>query len=581
MKLKRIKVENFRSVQTLEIELPQVCAIVGPNNAGKSNILEAIRRVLAGDWGPRASNFSEDDVYLRDAKLDITIECSFEPPIEYRKLKEGDAVQIETMQFLYTRYKRGSQAGTRRLEQTCFNAMGKQPAVMTGYGKRGTPPKFEPLLSIPQEVREAVPLIYIGTDRSLRRQLPSQQYSLLRRIFEGINEDFQNPENKVVVRDRQGNEREVVRTERLEQLLKLVMNLLKTDQFKRVEASIKQSVLEQLGLDADADGIDLYFTPMSSMDFYKNLDLVIKDHGFSISATEVGEGFQNAIVLAVLRAFEETRRQGAILLIEEPEMFLHPQMQRSLYKTLRKIGRTNQVIYTTHSPHFVSVPDYRDVLLVRRNDEGTYVIQSALAADNKRREKLLKELDPERSELFFARRLLLVEGDTEKLSYPAYAAKLKLDLDRAGATIVEVGGKRNLKDFAELAISFQIPVGIVYDKDTFGFKDEDDEAEYNGMLDELGTDDGSVSLWQIDRKHEDAVRRAVGEKKYQELSQRYPNYTNATRQRLIAVDPEMPVPEEFAGILQWLVPKTQKDAGRPAGMDERQDLPLAKNGTDD
>jgi hypothetical protein len=67
-----------------------------------------------------------------------------------------------------------------------------------------------------------------------------------------------------------------------------------------------------------------------------------------------------------------------------------------------------------------------------------------------------------------------------------------------------------------------------------------------------------VSLWQIDRKHEDAVRRAVGEKKYQELSQRYPNYANATRQRLIALDPEMPVPEEFAGILQWLVRKMQK-----------------------
>lgn len=558
MGLKRIKVENFRSVQTLEIELPQVCTIVGPNNAGKSNILEAMRRVLASDWGPRASSFSEDDVYLRDAELDITIECSFEPPIEYRKLKEGDAVQIETMQFLYTRYKRGPQTGTRRLEQTCFDETGKQPTVMTGYAKRGTPPKFEPLLGIPQEVREAVPLIYIGTDRSLRRQLPSQQYSLLRRIFEDINEDFQNPENKVVVRDREGNEREVARIERLEQLLKLVMNLLKTDEFKRVEASIKQNVLEQLGLDAEADDIDLYFTPMSSMDFYKNLDLVIKDRGFSISATEVGEGFQNAIVLAVLRAFEETKRQGAILLIEEPEMFLHPQMQRSLYKTLRKIGETNQVIYTTHSPHFVSVPDYRDVLLVRRDDEGTYVIQSSLAADNKRREKFLKELDPERSELFFARRLLLVEGDTEKLSYPAYAAKLKLDLDRAGATIVEVGGKRNLKDFAELAISFHIPVGIVYDKDSSDFKDEDEEAEYNGMLDGLETEDGSVRAWRIDRKHEDAVRRAVGEKNYQELSQRYPNYTKATRQRLIAADPEMPVPEEFAEILQWLVPEMQQ-----------------------
>lgn len=94
MKLKRIKVENFRSIQMLDIELAQVCAIVGPNNAGKSNILEALRRVLAGDWGPRASNFSEDDVYQRDSELDVTIECSFDPPIEYRRLKDGDALQL-------------------------------------------------------------------------------------------------------------------------------------------------------------------------------------------------------------------------------------------------------------------------------------------------------------------------------------------------------------------------------------------------------------------------------------------------------------------------------------------------------
>ncbi len=95
MKLKTLKIENFRSIRTLHQTFPQVCAIVGPNNSGKSNILEAVRRVLAPEWGPRAGHFSESDVYLRDEQLDIEIECSFEPPIPYRKLKDADPVEIE------------------------------------------------------------------------------------------------------------------------------------------------------------------------------------------------------------------------------------------------------------------------------------------------------------------------------------------------------------------------------------------------------------------------------------------------------------------------------------------------------
>jgi putative ATP-dependent endonuclease of the OLD family len=55
------------------------------------------------------------------------------------------------------------------------------------------------------------------------------------------------------------------------------MQVLRADEFERIELSLKRNVLEQLGLDAEADNIDLYFTPISSMDFYKNLDLVTKD----------------------------------------------------------------------------------------------------------------------------------------------------------------------------------------------------------------------------------------------------------------------------------------------------------------
>jgi predicted ATP-dependent endonuclease of OLD family len=87
MQIKSLRVKNFRSIQELYLELPRICAFVGPNNSGKTNLLEAIRRVLAPEWGPRATHFSEEDVYLRDSDRDIEIECSFEPAITYKNLR--------------------------------------------------------------------------------------------------------------------------------------------------------------------------------------------------------------------------------------------------------------------------------------------------------------------------------------------------------------------------------------------------------------------------------------------------------------------------------------------------------------
>src|SRR5260370_41624974 len=96
----------------------------------------------------------------------------------------------------------------------------------------------------------------------------------------------------------------------------LAMDLLRTDQFNTVERSIKRNALRQLGLDpdADADKLGLYFTPMETFEFYKSLGLLVKEDDFTLNAKEMGGGMQNAIDLAILQAFEESRRTSAVLL---------------------------------------------------------------------------------------------------------------------------------------------------------------------------------------------------------------------------------------------------------------------------
>jgi putative ATP-dependent endonuclease of the OLD family len=240
-------------------------------------------------------------------------------------------------------------------------------------------------------------------------------------------------------------------------------------------------------------------------------------------------------------------------------MFLHPQMQRSLYKTFQSIGETNQIIYTTHSPHFVSIPEYRNVLLVRRTKVGgTTVTLSQLEDAKWRREKLRQALDTERTALFFARRVLFVEGDTERLALPEFAKKLGLDTDNAAATIVEVGGKRNLADLADLAISFGIPTGIICDKDSSEFHGkEQEEAAYNQKLGDLARSDGSIQVWCLDPDYESCAKAEIGSTKYETIVQRYSvnDYGKGKARcgRMIAADAEMSVPSQIAAALRWAV----------------------------
>ena len=557
MRIKHIEIQNYRSIKHLRFDVPRICALVGPNNAGKSNILTAVYKVLGRDW-VTVNSFDLDDIHGRDPELDMRVVVTFDPPVSYRRFKQADPVEIPTFSFEYTRYKVGESKDQRRLEQKCLTDEGKPPMVLKKAPKKRERHEYEPLVNIPSEVRESVPLIYIGTNRSLKEQLPSARYSLLRQLLEDVNRDLHDPSQTIRFTDEGGTERTVIRAERFKELMEKAMELLRTDSFVQLEKAIKENALRQLGFDpaVDGDKLDLYFSPFDTMDFYKALDLRVREGNFTISATELGEGIQNALVLAILQAFEARRKQGAILLIEEPEMFLHPQMQRSLYKTLREIGKTNQVIYATHSPHFVSVPDYDQVALVRKNDDGTCVTLSRLPIDEKRKEKLLKELDPERNEMFFATRVLFVEGDTEKLALPEYARCLGFDLDKAGASIVEVGGKRNLLEFAGIAGSFQIPFGVAYDEDSSEIKDKNEEAEYNQKLDALGVNGNRV--WRFVKKYEDELKQAVGgDAAYQKLCQRYPSVGKPTRARLIAADSESKIPKKVQEILMWLSGKEE------------------------
>lgn len=172
-------------------------------------------------------------------------------------------------------------------------------------------------------------------------------------------------------------------------------------------------------------------------------------------------------LVSVVEACCDECLSGELLLMEEPELFLTPQAQRYLYRLLRRFAENgNQVLYSTRSPAFVDAAHHDEIVrLDLRHGRSSLRRTSPRPLEDAERVRLAAEFDHERSEMFFAEVVVLVEGQTERLALPFIFGALGHDPDAEGIAIVEVGGKSNLPLAARLLRQLGIPFLVVFDAD--------------------------------------------------------------------------------------------------------------------
>lgn len=173
--------------------------------------------------------------------------------------------------------------------------------------------------------------------------------------------------------------------------------------------------------------------------------------------------------LALVQAMERlvaSHLRKFVLLIEEPELYLSPHTQRHLHRVLRTLAqRGNQILYSTHAPVFLSVDRMEELALVRHTaDHGTTLFQPEPLAEAESF-RALSEFDSDRAELFLARAALLVEGRTEKMTFPLVFDALGVEADKEGVLVLDCGGKGNIPLFARICNACRIPYVVVHDRD--------------------------------------------------------------------------------------------------------------------
>jgi len=483
MRIARVHIEHFRSVKELNFQPGAYSVLIGENNSGKSNILRAINLALGETW-PSERAFSEEDFHDQDTEHDIVIQVFFDEVME--QWRSGYKAEISGLELRCKAYKRavkGKPAGTLKTDYMCVDSAGKVIQYPADGLRKGQQYQGRWLpLRVSSDIRSRLPFIYVDVLRDYNKQTPGSRWSVLRKLFNEVNAEFLSSKKQITVTQADGTKVKMTRREAFETAVKDAYRFLRTQAFTEIEAKLAANSIEQMGLEAGANKVELSFGSHDPTNAFKSLQLYVDQMGIRSPAGEVGAGLQSAIVVAIFRTYEELKKEGAVFAIEEPEVFLHPQKARYFATVLRSLTeRGNQVFLTTHSPVFVQVHDPESVAIVRRTAEtGTKIRQAGLvdlAKDDRKALRLLTEFDSQRNEMFFARRVMFVEGNTEKVALPLVCRAMGIDINKDNVSIIECGGKTKIPLFARVADKLGIPFVVLADHDIRDIKDEWSEKQ--------------------------------------------------------------------------------------------------------
>jgi len=542
MRLTKLHVKNLRSIcDSGEFPLKPLFAVVGENNTGKSNLLRAVDVLLTAGAG----KLTRDD--FNDSNIPIVIKGVFGDlsPSEKKRWRPylvGNTLSLEKHILLAVDDRTGKSKveaefhGYRAEPKLLFLSLqkiqekyGDKPKWMdianennlpdyflengksnkTVYSKALTKYLLEnevefdaPDLSTTQalglqsNVVASLPRVYLlpaitdYSDEIDKRSSSSTFRQLMAALSERILEKdprFVEVQNALVtIRGLLNPSTTQGAPPRIESLVTVERKI--TDLLRKVMPSVTG-----VSLAVEVDEVkDLFSAGVSlSVNDGVNTDVLAKGHGL-----------QRCIVFTLLQTLILNERNqlmaagdGAqvssnpiILLIEEPELYIHPQLSKLFFDVMASFAETDQAIYTTHSPLFIDAYRAEEVGIVCKPTPvvGTQIrCCDATAFDGLNDRKLFKgftKLNPAMNELFFAKRVLLVEGPEDSIAVTAtlrVLGRITARTEELEWSIIACGGKASIPFFQRVLNAFSIPYAVLHDMDITVDMPESDKDTHN------------------------------------------------------------------------------------------------------
>lgn len=408
-RLSYVNIKNFRACREVSLPLQGITPLVGQNNTGKSTILQAITWVL------KPSSLNKTDFHNPDSPVEVTA-CI-------------DGITQEVIDLIR------EQSHRRAIEPYCRNGRLWIRATATGTGARSI---NEEIWDIQQCLDDEFPDHWrqhpTGLPQAVKVLFPEP---LLIHAMHDINDDLGKAKAGNTIKSLLDEIMVPILEAHadLNAALDTISNILTADGINRSHHLQQFDTAATTALEHFFPGLslDLDLQVVEAKEFFKAGDLHVTDQvtGDRRRFDLLGNGAQRAIQMALIRHLAETRigEEGRparrLLLIDEPELYLHPQGVRRLRHALTMLAETGfQVIFSTHSPLMLSRETAGDTVIVGKNAEIGVTTQKPLrhavdeALNNaESQSRTLFELG-NLADIYFAERIVLCEGKTDRRLLP-------------------------------------------------------------------------------------------------------------------------------------------------------------------
>lgn len=182
-----------------------------------------------------------------------------------------------------------------------------------------------------------------------------------------------------------------------------------------------------------------------------------------------GTGLQRMSLISLIQNLIKNKMLGnnsdKLLLIDEPEAFLHPEAVRSLSRSLYEIGLELPLIISTHSPVLINLDESHSSIQLFRvgNTKAIEIYKSTnekFTDDDIENMKILNYVDSHVNEFFFADKIIIVEGDTEYIAFKYFSEKYKDNVH-----IVRARGKGTIVTLMKILNQFKASYDVLHDID--------------------------------------------------------------------------------------------------------------------